>query len=216
MKKFLFAAAALGALAAAPAQAAVSIDYQAGGNVLAPGLSIIENFNGLAAGTSVGSNAMIHAANSDGNGALPAFGDGSKYLSVLGGGSYTMALAPVSMLSFVLGSLDTYNSVRLSFTDGTTQLLEGAQIKGALTPTPLANSGDQLIPATNGRVTYGANGGPLINGITFLSTGNSFEIDDVATAAVPEPATWAMMLLGFAVIGSSMRTRRREMARAFS
>lgn len=215
MKNFLVAAVLMGAFTAAPAQAAVSIDYQPGANVLAPGLSVVENFNALAAGTSVGSGAMIHAANSDGNGALPAFGDGSKYLSVLGGGSYSMVLAPVSMLSFVLGSLDTYNSVRLSFADGSTQLLEGAQIKGALTPTPLLNSGDQMIPATNGRVTYGSNGGPLINGVTFLSTGNSFEIDDVATAAVPEPATWAMMLLGFAAIGHSMRSRRRAPAVAF-
>ena len=31
-----------------------------------------------------------------------------------------------------------------------------------------------------------------------------------ATAAVPEPATWAMMLLGFAGIGATMRRRRRR------
>lgn len=35
-----------------------------------------------------------------------------------------------------------------------------------------------------------------------------------ATAAVPEPATWAMMLLGFGAIGMAMRGRRRRLATA--
>ena len=30
-----------------------------------------------------------------------------------------------------------------------------------------------------------------------------------AAAAVPEPASWAMMLIGFAVVGTALRTRRR-------
>lgn len=30
------------------------------------------------------------------------------------------------------------------------------------------------------------------------------------TGAVPEPATWAMMLLGFGLVGGAMRTRRRK------
>ncbi len=33
------------------------------------------------------------------------------------------------------------------------------------------------------------------------------------TAAVPEPATWAMMLIGFGGIGAAMRRRRRTIAR---
>jgi hypothetical protein len=36
----------------------------------------------------------------------------------------------------------------------------------------------------------------------FSSTQNSFEFDNVAVAGgVPEPSTWAMMLLGFAGLG---------------
>jgi hypothetical protein len=31
----------------------------------------------------------------------------------------------------------------------------------------------------------------------------------VATPAVPEPATWGMMILGFGLVGASMRYRRR-------
>jgi hypothetical protein len=36
-----------------------------------------------------------------------------------------------------------------------------------------------------------------------------FATDSAATGAVPEPATWAMMLLGFGGIGFSLRRRRR-------
>lgn len=207
MRKFAMCAAAVLAANALPAQAAVTVNFQPGGNTLPGGTAIINNFNGVA-GTILAPGAMIHGTTNDGSGALPAFGDGTNYLSVLGGGSYTLALSATSVVSFVLGSLDTYNSVLLSFVGGTTQLLTGAQIKGFLNPTPLTNSGDQLIPATNGRVTYTVNSGdPLINGITFASEANSFEIDDFATA-VPEPATWAMLLLGFGAIGYSMRRRR--------
>jgi len=36
-----------------------------------------------------------------------------------------------------------------------------------------------------------------------------FAVEKVTVAAVPEPATWAMMLLGFAGLGGALRTRRR-------
>ncbi|WP_246167336.1 PEPxxWA-CTERM sorting domain-containing protein [Sphingomonas piscis] len=49
-------------------------------------------------------------------------------------------------------------------------------------------------------VTFGTPGSSAVGGtFTLLST----------TAAVPEPATWAMMLLGFGGIGYSMRRRRK-------
>lgn len=210
MRKISIIAATVLAAITLPAQAALSISFEAGGNTLPAGTTIINNFNAPAVGTVVGPNAVIHGTTSDGTGALPAFGDGTQFLSVLGGGSWTTSFGPTSVFSFVLGSLDTYNSVLLSFVGGGSQLFEGAQIKGAATPTPLTNSGDQVIPATNGRVTYTVGGGdPLISGVTFLSTGNSMEVDDLAVSAVPEPATWGLMLMGFAAVGRSMRARRR-------
>ncbi len=54
---------------------------------------------------------------------------------------------------------------------------------------------------------------------TNYNTGGTFTTQDgsvaqranfAPAAAVPEPATWAMMLLGFGVIGTSMRRRRRS------
>jgi hypothetical protein len=34
-----------------------------------------------------------------------------------------------------------------------------------------------------------------------VAGGNDFGIDDLVITAVPEPSTWAMMILGFAGIG---------------
>jgi hypothetical protein len=45
--------------------------------------------------------------------------------------------------------------------------------------------------------------------VVFSSSGNSFELDNIAVAsAVPEPATWAMMIVGFGVAGGALRRRR--------
>lgn len=41
----------------------------------------------------------------------------------------------------------------------------------------------------------------------------TYQLRDVATAAVPEPSTWAMMMLGMFAIGCSMRRKRRQPAR---
>lgn len=48
----------------------------------------------------------------------------------------------------------------------------------------------------------------LISAASFLSGQNSFEIDNIASAA-PEPGTWAMMILGFGFAGMGLRSRRR-------
>ncbi|MCE7797168.1 PEPxxWA-CTERM sorting domain-containing protein [Sphingobium sufflavum] len=40
------------------------------------------------------------------------------------------------------------------------------------------------------------------------TTGSSFDIFSFSFAAVPEPATWMMLILGFGAIGTAMRRRR--------
>ena len=60
-------------------------------------------------------------------------------------------------------------------------------------------------------VTLGAGGSPY--GVSFDTTNSSGVTQtfngNIHFTAVPEPATWAMMLLGFGAIGFSMRSRRR-------
>ncbi len=38
--------------------------------------------------------------------------------------------------------------------------------------------------------------------------GSAFSIDQIMVAGVPEPATWALMILGFGAVGSAMRRSR--------
>ena len=47
----------------------------------------------------------------------------------------------------------------------------------------------------------------VIDGTAESATGVQFDV-----AAVPEPATWGMMLLGFALVGGAMRRRRVSVA----
>jgi hypothetical protein len=62
----------------------------------------------------------------------------------------------------------------------------------------------------NQSLVAGANNTIVVNG---TSGGNAAFSGNIAfaqvTAAVPEPGTWAMMLLGFGAMGVSMRRRRR-------
>jgi hypothetical protein len=53
--------------------------------------------------------------------------------------------------------------------------------------------------------------------LSAISSGNNSEflIDDIRVneafqSAVPEPATWAMLILGFGVVGSALRTAKRK------
>jgi hypothetical protein len=50
-----------------------------------------------------------------------------------------------------------------------------------------------------------------------LADGNNAEIADFApnassfrATAVPEPSTWAMMIMGFGMVGGAMRSNRRK------
>ena len=201
LKKIL----AIGALAIAfPAQAAVTINYVGGANAMPPGLTTIENFEGFAPLSSIGTNANVYTASVPSVAAQPAFNSTGKFAAILNGGSYTKTFAPTSIFSFVIGSLDAYNKITLTFASGGPLVLTGAQIALGATA-----NGNQTLTSSNGRVIYTVNGGdPLITGITFESSGNSMEIDDLAVAAVPEPTTWLMMLMGFAAVGFSMRRKQ--------
>ena len=131
----------------------------------------------------------------------------SQYLSTIGGATTTIAQTAVGFdtVSFFLGSIDTYNTVNiLSTTGAVLASFTGSQL--SFTP-----NGNQDLPTTNRRVTFTRQASDAqIGGVSFASGGNSLEIDNLVFT-VPEPATWAMMIVGFGLIGFAMRVRRGKM-----
>jgi len=202
----LLGAAAL-AVTASAAYAAPTITFDAGSGATAPGTTVFQNFDSYAPGTLIGTKTYALASSSS-SGARPAFGSTGNFASVTGGGTYSVDFAATNLFSFVLGSLDTFNKLTLLFSDNSTITYLGGQIIGGLSFT----SGDQHKPSSNGLVTFNANGGPMIVGATFSSPSNSFEIDNLARGGVPEPATWALMILGLGAVAGAMRRRQRATA----
>jgi hypothetical protein len=127
---------------------------------------------------------------SNGTGAQP-FQTTGNYLSVLGGGTENVSFSARTSFSFFWGSIDDYNTIKLS--DGTSYT--GTQIAALFHG---ASNGCQTLTDCNRYVTFTDTSGTL-TGFTLTSAQNSFEITNIS--AVPEPATWAMMILGFLGLG---------------
>jgi hypothetical protein len=51
---------------------------------------------------------------------------------------------------------------------------------------------------------------PLADGATYKPIGNGFDLGVALSNSVPEPSTWAMMLVGFAGLGYAGYRRARE------
>lgn len=105
-------------------------------------------------------------------------------------------------VSLYWGSIDTYNTL---------EFMNGASVIFAITGGMLPPAGgNQFIPSTNRRVNvdFGMTGQQL-TGLRFTSTQRAFEFDDVALGAVPEPQSWALMIVGFGLVGAAARRRTR-------
>lgn len=205
MKTFL-KASALAAIAAtalaSSASAAVTVTNAAGDSTPAGFLVVADFDNPLATGFTLSPGADIRTASS-GDAAQPP-GDTTAFLNITGGHSTTLTSANgFTGFSFYMGSPDTYNWVSI---DGGPAIY-GAAMFGA--PSHTAD-GNQGIGFT---VKYDL-GGAVAHSVTFGSDSNSFELDNVGVAGVPEPGTWALMISGFGMAGMSLRQRRRALVRA--
>jgi hypothetical protein len=138
--------------------------------------------------------------------------DGSQYLSIQAGQTATITFAGgLTEISFYAGSFDGYNTLAFQYADGTFEL--PVMTGDWVTQNTIAQSnGDQQNGNSNGRLTLTFD--KAITSVTLGSTNtNAFEISDVAgiaAAGVPEPASWALMILGFGGAGAMLRTQRRQ------
>ena len=110
----------------------------------------------------------------------------------------------MSSASLYWGSVDAYNFVDL--------LGPGGVLVRSIAGTELPSSnGDQTAVSTNRRVFFTFTPDQPVTALRLRSTGTAFEFDNIAAAnAVPEPASWAMLIVGFGLVGAGMRRPHRK------
>ena len=203
-------AAAL-ALLATSANAAVTLDGSTAFDAaLASGQTPVVNFDSPnAAGyTFAGSTAGLIYNGADGehvNIAAPPFGDTSLYMALQTGQVATLNTPLLKTLSLYIGSLDPTNSITFKGAGGFSQTFLGSSLFNPA-------EGNQSNGDNNRRFYFSFDAADKVNQIVFTSGQNSFEFDNIGALAsgVPEPATWAMMLLGFGGIGFMLRSGKRR------
>ncbi len=142
--------------------------------------------------------------------AAPA-GNSSVYRSLGGASQSTFDFsgwtkgAPLASFSFEWGSIDSYNFVDFLNKKGdTVWTIAGSDL-------PQFN-GDQSAPITNQRLLVTFQKEAEVAAVRMRSNGAAFEFDSLAgaaaTGAVPEPASWVMLIIGFGFIGHGLRRRR--------
>lgn len=215
MKRFVLAALALGLGAAAPAYA-VETEFGANGAFGTPpggyaSTAYFEDFES-ATDTNTNGNGRFSSYNSTlGSVALQYSspdGDATRYFAE------TSSISPVTFntsglsfnrVSLYWGSIDSYNSITFL---GLGQTYGGSFFFGDQ-PNQIA---DRYVT-----FTFTAAEAALITGIQFATTSNAFEFDNLQLGtAVPEPSTWAMMMVGLGLAGGALRRRGKTSAKALA
>jgi len=140
-------------------------------------------------------------------------GDETHYLAVPGAdhvdGSASLDFsaysgAPITRFSFYWGSIDRGNVLTATSSLGSLTLT-GAELINA-------GYGSATSARGNRRAYFSLAQGERLLGLSFESP-TAFEVDDIylRTAPVPEPASWAFLLLGFGLAGSAMRRERKTL-----
>jgi len=120
-----------------------------------------------------------------------------------GGGAATVTLAAnVSYVSFLWGSPDSYNSLKVNLSDSTFSTFTAG-------PLGLVPSGNQNYANYVNFTPF--NSGVFISSLVFSSRSNAFEASNFSvTNPVPEPETYALLLAGLAAMGMVVRRRRAQ------
>lgn len=211
MKMKLALAVMTASLVSAPAYAAIGLGKISDGSAVYSGPTPTYNFDSSNPVTSGGG--IVGPGTTEGQYAAP-FGGSGKFYSV---GPSTSAIGtinlgatgPISYISFIWGSVDAYNTIQvLDAFDNVLATFTGAH--AAINP-----NGNQSDPKTNplAKIVLSGEHRETAAKLRLFSNTNAFEIDNLAINAVPEPSTWAMMILGFGLIGGALRRRTRTTAR---
>ena len=136
------------------------------------------------------------------------------------GGGATVSLSRVDGAAFLLDTIDfapLYNNfsgygsstldILFSFTLG-----NGSTSSQTMT---IANTPGQRLTKTT--IDFSSYGSLLSMGWTAKAGSSGFvQFDNINVAAVPEPQTWALMMLGFGMLGGVLRQSKRKTALTFA
>jgi hypothetical protein len=214
MKSSLFVGlvAATGLMVSASAHAAVVVTV--GGAAAGDGSNLVSLFAPTTYNftTTVpvftGDPVLITAGSVSGQNAAP-FNDITNYASVgtlvtPASSVLTLPAGTIKYVGLYWGSIDTYNTIRITDSSGTTFV--NAANYAVLDPA----NGDQGLLGSAYVNIFDSN---PITSITFTSSQKAFEFDNLTLAgAVPEPSTWAMMILGFLGVGFTAYRKKRGAA----
>jgi hypothetical protein len=213
MRGYLKSALVAMALGASTLTASAAVNFTSPNpfdtNGFGPGESLVWDFDSVA-NPNFSYFGSVLPVSIPGVAAAPA-GDATLYGFAYPGVDATFQInsGSLSSLSFYLGSLDDYNTI--SFFSGATLI---GSFTGSELTIPNPANGDQTGGDTNRRYFFTFGAADNVNRVVFNTTLPAFEFDDIAAAvsSVPEPSTWAMMILGFGLVGFSLRNNRRRIA----
>lgn len=109
---------------------------------------------------------------------------------------------PVTSFTFLLGSPDSTNTILVLLNDG---MFAHAFSLADLGIAPI--TGNQQYAEY---VSFFTTGSTVIDAVRFNSSTDALEVSNFSIAAVPEPSTWAMMILGFCGLGFLANRRRNQ------
>jgi len=104
-------------------------------------------------------------------------------------------------------------SLSTSFSSSADQLTLSQVLVDGVSRTIVASSGGQSVTATGIPISNGVLNTIEVKGVT-SSTNDKATFSGTATfnaGAVPEPASWALMIGGFGLVGAAMRRRRTSL-----
>ena len=130
--------------------------------------------------------------------------DTSAYLTTgIGSVTINLSAAPVNYFGLDWGTVDTYNTIALTETNGTVDTFTGTQAASV--------AGIPANGSTDAYINFFGTAGTSWKSVTFSSSIAAFESDNVSygnVAATPEPSTWSMLAAGLCVSGLLLRRRR--------
>lgn len=232
-KALLIAAGLAGCVATSPAAAVVTMNFENIGTYAGnSGIAVANFYNGGAAsngatgpslGVTFASNAWTLCLNTTGpttscsNASRGGVGDPASAFTGLYFASGTQtslsdAAGFTSGISFVYAAPIDPGTVQIfSGTDGTGTLLASLNLTNSTTGCGSPYNAD-FCPFSPVTLTFVG----TARSVVFGGTAGQLVLDDISLgiSPLPEPGTWAMMLIGFGAIGASLRIRRRRLLAA--